>query len=79
MIESNSKQTRVCEKLSFCCFNIWNSEIGKKLDERAEIEEKNYGNSEMLPPYKQCSQNIPLVLTITLHNIVVQLYSTKIA
>ena len=49
-IESNSKQTRVCQKKTFCCFNFGNSEIGQKLDGKVEIEENIDGNSEMLPP-----------------------------
>ena len=38
------------EKLSFCRFNFGNSEIGQKLDGKAEIEENIDGNSEMLSP-----------------------------
>ena len=49
-IESNSKQTRICQKKKFCCFNFENSEIGQKLDGKAENEEKIDGDSEMLPP-----------------------------
>ena len=42
------------EKLSFCRFNFGNSEIGQKLDGKAEIEGKIYENSEMLTP---CAPN----------------------
>ena len=38
------------KKKTFCCFNFGNSEIGQKLDGKAEIEEKIDGNSVMLPP-----------------------------
>ena len=44
-----NKQEFVIKK-TFCCFNFGISEIGQKLDGKAEIEEKFYGNSEMLPP-----------------------------
>ena len=40
----------MANKQEFCCFNFGNSEIGQRLDGKAEIEEKIYGNSEMLPP-----------------------------
>ena len=64
LIESNSKQTRVCQKKTFCCFNFENSEIGQKLDGKAEIEEKIDENLEILtplrpplPPIKQFKQH----------------------
>ena len=37
------------KKKTFCCFNFGISEIGQKLDGKAEVEEKIDGNSEMLP------------------------------
>ena len=35
------------KKKTFCCFNFGNSEIGQKLDGKAEIEKKIDRNSEM--------------------------------
>ena len=43
-----NKQEFVKKKI-FCCFNFGNSEIGQKLEGKAEIEEKIDQNSEMLP------------------------------
>ena len=37
------------KKNSFCCFNFRNSEIGEKLDGKAEIEENIDKNSEAYP------------------------------
>ena len=47
-----AKKQEFVKKLSFCRFNIGNSEIGQKLDGKAETEEKLNGNWEMLAPLR---------------------------
>ena len=49
-IEYNGEQTKVCKKLLFFCFDFGNSKIGQTIDGKTEIEEKDDGSSEMLPP-----------------------------